>query len=173
MKKLIAALSLAVILAPRAFAQAGVLESVIARTDAALGAAKAAQDMPVFAVPAPVSISGDGRFTDTPAAEYLPLSKRAVYEYTYTSSEFPGAKTIRVEFMEYSEAARTVKVTPENFDVVQAVTFNDITPGSDHTIEIATQGEGNLMYQIAANYYLPWSAVPRTSETCVLFGVCQ
>jgi hypothetical protein len=31
-------------------------------------------------------------------------------------------------------------------------------------IEIATQGEGNLMYQIAANYYLPWDAVPRTSD---------
>jgi uncharacterized protein YfaS (alpha-2-macroglobulin family) len=61
-------------------------------------------------------------------------------------------------------AARTVKVTPENFDVVQAVTFNDLTPGRDHSIEIATQGEGNLMYQIAANYYLPWSAVPRGSD---------
>jgi hypothetical protein len=61
-------------------------------------------------------------------------------------------------------ATRTVKVTAENFDVVQAVTFNDITPGQDHTIEIATQGEGNLMYQIAANYYLPWNAVPRTSD---------
>ncbi len=61
-------------------------------------------------------------------------------------------------------AARSVKVTPENFDVVQAVTFNDLTPGSDHTIEIAAQGEGNLMYQIAANYYLPWSAVSRGSD---------
>jgi uncharacterized protein YfaS (alpha-2-macroglobulin family) len=63
-----------------------------------------------------------------------------------------------------SGAARTVKVTAENFDVVQALTFNDLTPGRDHSIEIATQGEGNLMYQIAANYYLPWSAVPRTSD---------
>ncbi|HTP06769.1 MAG TPA: MG2 domain-containing protein, partial [Anaerolineae bacterium] len=61
-------------------------------------------------------------------------------------------------------AARTVKVTAENFDVVQAVTFNDLTPGQGHTIEIATQGEGNLMYQIAANYYLPWSAVPRSGD---------
>lgn len=61
-------------------------------------------------------------------------------------------------------AARSVKVTPENFDVVQAVTFNDLTPGSEHTIEIAAQGEGNLMYQIAANYYLPWNVVPRGSD---------
>ena len=54
---------------------------------------------------------------------------------------------------------RTLNVTPENFDVVQAVTFNDLTPGRTHTIELASRGEGNLMYQITGDYYLPWGVV--------------
>ena len=60
--------------------------------------------------------------------------------------------------------ARTLKVTRENFDVVQAVTFNDLTAERDHTVEIAASGEGGVMYQIAGDYVLPWSAVPRSSE---------
>jgi len=54
----------------------------------------------------------------------------------------------------------TVRVTPENFDVVQLVVFDDVEPGADNTINITMQGEGDLMYQIAGSYYLPWSQVP-------------
>jgi uncharacterized protein YfaS (alpha-2-macroglobulin family) len=61
--------------------------------------------------------------------------------------------------------AQTLKVTPENFDVVQAVTFNDFSAaGRDHAVEIAASGEGNVMYQIAGDYILPWSTVPRTGD---------
>jgi hypothetical protein len=60
--------------------------------------------------------------------------------------------------------ARTLKVTPENFDVVQAVTFGDLAAERNHTVEIAASGEGGVMYQIAGDYVLPWSVVPRTSE---------
>jgi uncharacterized protein YfaS (alpha-2-macroglobulin family) len=61
--------------------------------------------------------------------------------------------------------AQTLKVTPEDFDVVQAVTFNDFSAaGRDHTVEIVANGEGSVMYQIAGDYVLPWSAVPRASE---------
>jgi hypothetical protein len=51
---------------------------------------------------------------------------------------------------------RTVQVTPENFDVVQLVSFSDVLPGAANVVEIAVEGEGNLMYQIAGGYYLPW-----------------
>ena len=37
-----------------------------------------------------------------------------------------------------------VKVTRENFDVVQAVTFNDLAAGRDHTIEIARERRRQL-----------------------------
>jgi len=113
MKKLSSALFLSILLSPLcAFAQAGALESVLSRTDAALAADfyRASQNMPAFGVPAPVSIGSDERYSDTPAAEYLPLNKKAVYEYEYTSSEFTGVKAVRVEFMAYSETAKTVQV---------------------------------------------------------------
>jgi uncharacterized protein YfaS (alpha-2-macroglobulin family) len=51
---------------------------------------------------------------------------------------------------------RTVQVTKENFDVVQLLTFDDVTPGAQNIVEIAVEGQGNLMYQVAGSYYLPW-----------------
>jgi len=53
---------------------------------------------------------------------------------------------------------RTVEVTPENFDVVQLITFDDLRLG-ENAISIEVEGEGNLMYQVAGNYYLPWDVL--------------
>jgi uncharacterized protein YfaS (alpha-2-macroglobulin family) len=50
----------------------------------------------------------------------------------------------------------TVQVTKENFDVVQLLTFDDVTPGAQNVVEISAEGQGNLMYQVSGNYYLPW-----------------
>ncbi len=51
---------------------------------------------------------------------------------------------------------RTVRVTPETFDVVQSVVYDDVPVGRDVEVGIAIEGEGNLMYQVATDYYLPW-----------------
>lgn len=51
---------------------------------------------------------------------------------------------------------RSVQVTPENFDVVQLVSFDDVNPGAKNLVEISMTGEGNLMYQVTSGYYLPW-----------------
>jgi hypothetical protein len=59
---------------------------------------------------------------------------------------------------------RTVQVTRENFDVTQVLAFGDLAAGREHTIEIDADGQGNLMYQIAGSYYLPWSAVPPVTK---------
>jgi uncharacterized protein YfaS (alpha-2-macroglobulin family) len=59
---------------------------------------------------------------------------------------------------------RTVQVTPENFDVVQLLAFDDINIGRDNTIEITVEGEGNLMYQVSGSYYLPWDKLARYPE---------
>lgn len=112
MKKLIVSFVLAVFAAPSAFAQYGAVQRVADATDPVLAAAlrKAQENMPVFSVPPPVSISKDDRETNTPPADFLPLAKRAVLEYEYTSSEFQGAKTVRVEFMSWSDADKTAAV---------------------------------------------------------------
>jgi len=54
--------------------------------------------------------------------------------------------------------AHTLKVTHENFDMVQLVTLDDVRAG-DNLVEITATGQGNLMYQIAGEYYLPWDVV--------------
>ena len=51
---------------------------------------------------------------------------------------------------------KTVQVTPQNFDVVQLLSFDDVNPGSENRVEILTEGQGNLMYQVTSSYYLPW-----------------
>jgi uncharacterized protein YfaS (alpha-2-macroglobulin family) len=51
---------------------------------------------------------------------------------------------------------RTLEVTPENFDVVQIVSFDDISLGSDNLVEINMEGNGSLAYAVTSSFYLPW-----------------
>ena len=55
--------------------------------------------------------------------------------------------------------ARTLQVTPANFDVVQLISFDDVNPGAGNKVEIKAEGQGSLMYQVSGSYYLPWSEV--------------
>jgi hypothetical protein len=59
---------------------------------------------------------------------------------------------------------RTVQVNRENYDVVQLISFDDVNPGRENTIEIIMQGEGNLMYQVTGGFYMPWDQLPRYPE---------
>ncbi len=52
--------------------------------------------------------------------------------------------------------ARTLEVTPDTFDVVQMISYEDLLPGAENLIEISMQGEGDLLYQVVSSYYLPW-----------------
>ena len=52
--------------------------------------------------------------------------------------------------------AKTVKVTPQNYDVVQLLSFDDVNPGVGNRVDIQVAGDGNLMYQVSGSYYLPW-----------------
>lgn len=52
---------------------------------------------------------------------------------------------------------KVIQVTPDNFDVVQLVAFDDLRPGADNVVDIAVEGKGSLMYQVSGEYTLPWS----------------
>jgi hypothetical protein len=54
---------------------------------------------------------------------------------------------------------KEIRVTEENFDVVQTINFDDVSPGLENRIDLTMQGEGNLMYQIRGDYTLPWDQV--------------
>ncbi|HSD84534.1 MAG TPA: hypothetical protein VLG46_11775, partial [Anaerolineae bacterium] len=89
------------------------------------------------------------------------LALKALIQSVRAGSETVNAKvTVRLD----GGQPRTVQVTRENFDVTQVLTFNDLPAGREHTIEISADGQGNLMYQIAGSYYLPWSAVTPAVE---------
>ncbi len=57
--------------------------------------------------------------------------------------------------------SRVITVTPQNFDVVQLISFEDVNPRQDNRVELKSTGQGNLMYQVAASYYLPWDLLGR------------
>jgi len=65
---------------------------------------------------------------------------------------------------------QSFQFTPENADVVRVVTFDDVTPGRNH-VTIDVSGQGSLMYQVTAIYYLPWSVTPPEPEPTGLLSV--
>lgn len=85
------------------------------------------------------------------------LSLKALIQSVHSGAENMDA-AVKVSLNDGQ--THTITVTSENFDVVQIVTFDDVSPGIRNTIALAMQGEGNLMYQISGSYYLPWSEVP-------------
>ncbi|NIM93334.1 MAG: hypothetical protein GTO18_06445 [Anaerolineales bacterium] len=60
--------------------------------------------------------------------------------------------------------AHTITITPEDFDVVQMIVFEDFQVSGSNTLEISASGRGNLMYQVSGSYFLPWSAIPSVIE---------
>ncbi len=69
------------------------------------------------------------------------------------------------------EATDPVRVTPETFDVVQLITFSDRPFEGENRVEIAVEGEGDLMYQVTAEYYLPWEFVAEEPGEVVTIDV--
>jgi len=51
---------------------------------------------------------------------------------------------------------KSIRITPDNFDVVQMVKFDDRLQLEQNSVKIDVLGEGDLMYQVSGSYYLPW-----------------
>jgi uncharacterized protein YfaS (alpha-2-macroglobulin family) len=77
--------------------------------------------------------------------------------------------TVRVSLN--GEEADPIQITPENFDVVQLVTFSDKAVEGENTVRIEVEGKGNLMYQITARYYVPWELVPPEEREAMTIDV--
>ncbi len=81
------------------------------------------------------------------------LSLKALIQSVRSGAEHANATvTLRLN----GSQEHVLQVTPENFDVVQQVSFEDVNIGADNTVEIEVSGEGSLMYQVTGSYYLPW-----------------
>jgi hypothetical protein len=57
-----------------------------------------------------------------------------------------------------------VAITKQNADVVHSLVFDDI-PAGDNAVAFQVVGSGNLMYQVSAEYYLPWDRLPLEEKT--------
>jgi uncharacterized protein YfaS (alpha-2-macroglobulin family) len=84
------------------------------------------------------------------------LSLKALIQSVRSGAEIVNA-TVKVVLNDGQ--TRTVEVTPENFDVVQYLVFDDINIGRENIVDITIEGEGNLMYQITGSYYMPWETL--------------
>jgi len=86
------------------------------------------------------------------------LSLKSMLESVKAGAEsMDAAVTVRLN----GGQVRTVQVSRDNFDVVQLLVYDDIRIGAANTVDIEMEGQGELMYQIAGGYYLPWDEVAK------------
>ncbi|RLC63131.1 MAG: hypothetical protein DRI48_08780 [Chloroflexi bacterium] len=87
------------------------------------------------------------------------LSLKALLLATETAGQAEGPATLRVSLNR--ELTREIVIDQTTADVVHLVTFDrGFSPSGENRVQIELQGGGNLMYQVATRYYLPWDAVP-------------
>lgn len=100
------------------------LEGLLAATDPALAAAvRAAVQDRQFAAPVPAPVENSKA---APGPElYAPVHRDGIYNYEYTSTEFTGTKTLRLEFgaFSYRDSSVTATKTVFNMNTPQVTTF--------------------------------------------------
>jgi hypothetical protein len=87
------------------------------------------------------------------------LSLKAFLLANTKGGQAAGPATVRISLNQ--EQTQEIAIDEQNADVVHVVTFDGgFSPTGDNRVQIELQGGGNLMYQVATRYYLPWDKVP-------------
>jgi hypothetical protein len=91
------------------------------------------------------------------------LSLKAMLLATEQAGKAEKAATVRVSLNK--EQTKEITIDQSNADVVHLVTFDKgFSSSGANRVQIEVDGGGNLMYQVATSYYLPWGKVPPTPE---------
>jgi hypothetical protein len=91
------------------------------------------------------------------------LTLKALILATEKAGPAEGAAILRVSLNR--EQTQEIVVDETNADVVHLVTFDHgFSPSEANRVTIEMEGGGNLMYQVATSYYLPWDQVPPEPE---------
>jgi hypothetical protein len=91
------------------------------------------------------------------------LSLRTLLLASEKGGPAQGPATVRVSLN--GEFAQELTIDEGNADVVHLVTFDrGVSPGGENRVQIELEGGGNLMYQVATSYYVPWDRVPSLPE---------
>lgn len=139
---------------------AGVMQNVIAATDAQLAQCFRTFAANVPAVPAP-GLPSAGQAADQNGSVYFPLVPKAVYTYVYTSSAFYGPKTIRLEYLHYSAKDRAVSV-------MKTITYNGASRNEVYGVHAQDDGvyaTGGLIGGRRMEFPLPVTVNKDWSET--------
>jgi hypothetical protein len=72
-----------------------------------------------------------------------------------------GAATVTIQLSDGRK--ETIDVDEGDLGVVQQVTFDDLVVG-EQPVAIMVDGDRTLQYQVVADYYVPWSALPPAAE---------
>jgi len=92
------------------------------------------------------------------------LSLKALLLATEKTGQAAGPSTVRVSLNQ--EQTQEIVIDETNADVVHLVTFDrGFSPSGTNRVQIDLEGGGNLMYQVATSFYLPWDQVPPVPET--------
>ena len=87
------------------------------------------------------------------------LSLKAMLLANQQTGQAEGPATVRVSLNK--EQTQEIVIDETNADVVHLATFDrGFSPSGANRVQIDLQGGGNLMYQVATRYYLPWDQVP-------------
>jgi len=98
------------------------------------------------------------------------LSLKALLLAHEQTGEAEDPATVRVSLN--NELTQEVTIDETNADVVHLITFDrGFSPSGENRVQIDMEGGGNLMYQVATRYYLPWDEVPPTPEAEELISI--
>jgi len=87
------------------------------------------------------------------------LSLKALLLSTEQAGQVEGLARLRVSLNQ--EQMQEITLDETNADVVHLITFDrGFSPSGANRVQIELEGGGNLMYQVATRYYLPWDQVP-------------
>ena len=91
------------------------------------------------------------------------LSLKALLLATEQSGQAAGPARLSVSLNK--ELTQEIVIDESNADVVHLITFDrGFSPSGANQVQIELDGGGNLMYQVATRYYLPWDQVDPTAE---------
>lgn len=101
LKAIVSIAALAAFTVPAGAQYEQLLENVLRNTDPAIaGPVIVVGNGDAFAIPDPLVIKPETKDT---ATEFFPMRKSRIYEYEYTSSDFPGTRKLTIEHLDYSE----------------------------------------------------------------------
>jgi hypothetical protein len=100
------------------------------------------------------------------------LALKALLLASDVSQASPEPATIRVSLN--NEQRQEIHISPDNAGVVHLVTFDQgFSRSGTNEVQLEVEGGGNLMYQVATSYYLPWANVtaPVEAEELISIGL--